>query len=114
MSHTAQLWQPDAKRVTPTNNASASAGEIVGTAIPTGVNGCCTDKANLPNSDQAAFIYRNKKAFDLNSLLTGRLAKDVYLNSAVGINNSGQIVAVGIDLSSDSEETAGYLLTPVR
>ena len=64
-----------------------------------------------------ALLYSNGSWTDLNSLIPSD--SNVYLEDAVGINNNGQIVAVGSD-SSDALPINGYsglnlyLLTPLQ
>ncbi len=59
-----------------------------------------------------AFLYRNHKMTDLNTLLDSRspLAQFVTLTDAVGINDRGEIAANGTD--SRTGESHAYLLTP--
>ncbi|HEY4212382.1 MAG TPA: hypothetical protein VGM84_12965 [Steroidobacteraceae bacterium] len=61
-----------------------------------------------------AFLYRHHRLVDLNQLINQRssLAHHVTLNSAVGINNLGEIAANGSD--SSTGQSHAYLLKPVR
>jgi probable HAF family extracellular repeat protein len=55
-----------------------------------------------------AFFYRDGKMYDLNAMIDPELG--ISLNGAVGINNSGQIIAMGTDSNFNG---FAYLLSPV-
>jgi uncharacterized membrane protein len=58
-------------------------------------------------SDTRAFLYANGTALDLNDLISATAG--TILNSALGIDGSGRIVALGTDAEGNTHE---YLLTP--
>ncbi|HEX8707045.1 MAG TPA: FG-GAP-like repeat-containing protein [Pyrinomonadaceae bacterium] len=74
-----------------------SAGEIVGTYVPTGAPG-------------RAFIYSGGALTDLNTLIPAN--SEWVLNSATDINNTGQIVGLGT-VNGDLDNPHAFLLTPI-
>ncbi len=81
-------------------NGINAAGDIVG------------DSSLAAGATNHAFLYRNRKMTDLNTLLDSRspLAQFVTLTEGVGINDRGEIAANGTD--SRTGESHAYLLTP--
>lgn len=82
------------------NSAVNNAGAIVGSAWSTG------DKASH------AFLFQNGKMLDLNTVAP--LPPGLPMFAAIGINNRGQIVALGDTFGPDSSSRIRtYLLTPI-
>jgi probable HAF family extracellular repeat protein len=72
-------------------------GQIVGVSSTTALNG------------QSAYMYQNGSMMDLFKVIpksTGWTA----INSAVAINNNGQIVGIGIN----NGQSRGYIMTPIK
>ena len=61
-----------------------------------------------PNGNARAVIWHNSQIADLNSLVA---PTSIYLLTAFGINNAGQIVGFGFDMKT--QEVHGFLAMPV-
>ena len=78
-----------------------------------GINasGQVTGQAVIATNEEHAFLYTNGSMFDLNSLISGNpLSLFVTLQEGTAINDSGWIVANGVD--SRSGFSHAYLLIP--
>ncbi|RUR76118.1 hypothetical protein DSM107007_47050 [Nostoc sp. PCC 7120 = FACHB-418] len=70
-------------------------------------------ESTTANGERRAFLYKNGQIFDLNKLITSSL--DVTLNSAIAVNNFGQILTNSefIDPDGNRLRNRAFLLTPI-
>jgi probable HAF family extracellular repeat protein len=88
-------------------------GSLGGTSVGYAINssGQVTGQSTLGGGSLHGFLYTSGAMFDLNELISGTaLAPYVTLSEGLGINDSGLIVAEGVD--SRTQLTHAYLLTP--
>ena len=79
-------------------------------ALGINASGQVVGSSSGPFSGTHATFYTGGRVLDLNLLIVGSLAQHVTLTDADGINDSGLIVANGIDSLSGQQHA--YLLTP--
>ncbi len=97
------------------NDSMLDLGTLGGTAsVGQGINasGEVTGYYSTPSNVTHAFIWSNEQMVDLNALLdpSNALAPYVTLQEGFGINDSGWIVADGVD--SRTNQTHAYVLVP--
>jgi probable HAF family extracellular repeat protein len=70
-------------------------------------------ESTTANGERRAFLYKNGQIFDLNKLITSSLG--VTLNSAIAVNNFGQILTNSefIDPDGNRLRNRAFLLTPI-
>jgi probable HAF family extracellular repeat protein len=69
-------------------------------------------RSESASGKDTAFLYEHGRMVDLNALLIVPLPRHIHLWRAVAINDVGQIVADGHEVSKGSTINHGYLLSP--
>lgn len=95
-----------------TNGVLTDLGNLGGFSIAYGVNnnGIIVGSADVPPYSSAAVVWINGVMYQLADIITPKLPVNIQLDSALAVNDLGQIVAVGYDSVAQLSHT--YVLNP--